>query len=142
MGYKTDEALRKELIESEYGCYTDCAHFTGVVYKGDWSTVTFLKRKDDASVPFGHPEYLVIMSSRMNLCATDGDNNLTDRFTFRHLVKNSVALSREEGNDLFTALRDSRKVSGKGYVYYDLKKALGSLPVSSTLDSRMVRHVK
>ncbi len=142
MGYKTDETLRKELIESEYDCYIDCAHFTGVVYKGDWSTVTFLKRKDDASVPFGNPEYLVVMSSRMDLSIPDGDGNLTDRVTFRHLVKNSVALSREEGNDLFTAIRDSRKVSGKGYVYYDLKKAFGRLPISSTLDSRMIRHVK
>lgn len=125
-----NEDLRRWMVEAKFTDYEDCGHFASVVYNGAWTTFTFLKRKDDAPKAAARPEFLVVSSRTEFIC---GARYSMEPSHYEAVPKMMKPVSKEDGNRLYRAILKTKRTSRRGGIFYDLGRALDSLPADSTL---------
>ena len=117
-----NEDLRAWMIKADFPGYTDCGHFSTVIYNGAFTTLRFIHRPETAN----KPEAYAVVSSVRECHGCD----------FAHYAKMVKELTKEEGNLLWRAIRSTEWTSKNRTKCYDLGKALDKLPANSTLKAK------
>ena len=120
----TNEDLRAWMIKADFPGYEDCGHFGTVLYNGAFTTLSFIHRPATGDKP---EAYAVVSSVRE--CHGNA---------FAHYAKMVKELTKEEGNQLWLAIKSTQWTSKNHTFCYDLGKALDRLPVNSTLKNKFV----
>ena len=122
----TDKSLRHEKLRSAFKDYEICAEFPSVIYNGAWFTISFVRMGEGeesvCKAVFGH---------------RIGSRFYSNAFEYE-ITKVQDFANADEGNNFYRAILKTKRVSKNHSIYYDLGKALDSLPSDSRLAQSFV----
>ena len=122
----TDKTLRQEKLNITYPNFEILGEFPGVVYNGVWVTISFIQMKKGeeniCKAVFGH---------------RIGSRTYSNAFEYE-ITKVLDFADADEGNNFYRAILKTKRISKNKSVYYDLGKAIDSLPVDSRLAQSFV----
>lgn len=115
-----------EKLNSTFRDYEICAEFPSVVYNGAWFTISFVRmgegEKSICKAVFGH---------------RIGSRVYSNAFEYE-ITKVLDFANADEGNTFYRAILKTKRVSKNRSIYYDLRKAIDSLPSDSRLAQSFV----
>ena len=134
----TDRSLRREKINLTFPDSEICAEFPSVVYNGAWVSISFISTSSTAkesgeqeSAEAGEKCYKAVFGHRI------GSRVCSNAFEYE-ITKVQDFADADEGNSFYRAILKAKRVSKNKSIYYDLGKALDSLPSDSRLAQSFV----
>ena len=118
----TDKSLRQNKINRTFPDFEICAELPSVVYNGAWASISLISKEDED----GKKTCKAVFGHRI------GSKVYTSSFEYE-ITKVLDFADADEGNSFYRALLKTKRVSKNRSIYYDLGKALDSLPVDSRL---------
>ena len=118
----TDKSLRQNKINRTFPDFEICAELPSVVYNGAWASISLISKEDED----GKKTCKAVFGHRI------GSKVYTSSFEYE-ITKVLDFADADEGNSFYRALLKTKRVSKNRSIYYDLGKALDTLPVDSRL---------
>ena len=118
----TDKSLRQNKINRTFPYFEICAELPSVVYNGAWASISLISKEDED----GKKTCKAVFGHRI------GSKVYTSSFEYE-ITKVLDFADADEGNSFYRALLKTKRVSKNRSIYYDLGKALDTLPVDSRL---------
>ena len=123
----TDKSLRQNKINRTFPDFEICAELPSVVYNGAWASISLISKEDED----GKKTCKAVFGHRI------GSKVYTSSFEYE-ITKVLDFKDSDEGNDFYRALLKTKRVSRNKSTYYDLGRALDSLPSDSRLAQSMM----